>query len=296
MTCLTQEMLRNMKPQKDFFVGIDSDGCVFNSMEVKQKKCLLPGIVENWSLQPIREYVMEAGEFVNLYSKWRGMNRFAALAMVFDLLRERDEVKKEKVEIPKTASLKDWFKKESQLGNSALKAAVEKTGDPFLKQTLKWSEAANKAIADISKDISPFPFVKESLKKLQEKADIVVISATPEEALRREWEAHGILRYVRAICGQELGSKKEHIALAAGRKYKKEHVLMLGDALGDMEAAKENDVLFYPINPAGEDKSWERFYNEAMDKFFNEKYAGDYELKLIKEFEKYLPSAPLWGG
>ncbi len=294
MKHLTQEMLRDIKPGNDFFVGIDSDGCVFNSMEVKQKKCLLPCIVENWSLQPIREYVMEAGEFVNLYSKWRGMNRFHALAMVFDLLEERDEIKKKKVKIPQTKTLKEWLEKETKLSNATLKVAIEKTGDPFLKQALKWSETANKAIADIAKDILPFPFAKKSLKKLQEKADIVVVSATPEEALRREWDAHGISQYVRAICGQELGSKKEHIALAAEKKYKKEHVLMIGDAPGDLKAATENRALFYPINPGQENKSWEKFYNEAMGKFFNGEYAGSYESKLIKEFEKHLPSVPPW--
>jgi phosphoglycolate phosphatase-like HAD superfamily hydrolase len=282
-----------MKPQNDFFIGVDSDGCVFNTMEIKQKKCLLPNIVENWNLQSIREYVMETGEFVNLYSKWRGMNRFPALAMVFDLLRERGEVKK-KVKVPKLESLKEWFKKETKLSNTTLKAVVEKTGDPILKQTLQWSEAANKAIADIAKDIPPFPFARESLKKVQGKADVIVVSATPEEALQREWEEHDMSRYTRAICGQELGSKKEHIALAAGGKYKKEHLLMIGDSPIDMKAAKENGTLFYPINPGKENKSWEKFYNEAVEIFFAEEYAGKYELELIEKFGKYLPSIPPW--
>jgi hypothetical protein len=38
------------------------------------------------------KYAREACEFVNLYSKWRGINRWPALVMVFDLLRERPEV------------------------------------------------------------------------------------------------------------------------------------------------------------------------------------------------------------
>lgn len=294
MTRLTQEMLRDMKPQNDFFIGVDSDGCVFNTMEIKQKKCLLPNIVENWNLQPIREYVMETGEFVNLYSKWRGMNRFPSLAMVFDLLRERAEVKNKEVKIPQTESLKEWIKKETKLSNATLKAAVEKTGGPMLKQTLRWSEAANKAIAAIAKDIPPFPFARESLKKVQDKADVIVVSATPEEALQREWEAHDILQYARAICGQELGSKKEHISLAACGKYKKEHLLMIGDSPIDMKAAKENEALFYPINPGKENESWKKFYNEAMEIFFDEEYAGTYELELIEEFGKRLPTIPPW--
>jgi phosphoglycolate phosphatase-like HAD superfamily hydrolase len=291
---LTQETLKNMEPQNDFFIGIDSDGCVFDTMEIKQKECFIPNIVKYWNLQPVSKYVREAGEFVNLYSKWRGMNRFPALVMVFDLIRERGEVKKREVNIPEAESLKEWIKKETKLSNAVLKSAVEKTGDPVLKQALDWSEAVNRTVADIVKDIPPFPFVRESLKKIQDKADVIVVSATPDEALIREWEEHDISRYVRAICGQELGSKKEHIALASGGKYKKEHVLMVGDAPGDMKAAKENRALFYPIDPGKEDESWERFYNEALDIFFDGKYAGTYELELIEEFEKYLPSIPPW--
>ena len=69
---------------------------------------------------------------------------------------------------------------------------------------------------------------------------------------------------------------------------------MIGDAPGDMKAARANNALFYPINPGDEDISWERFYNEAFDKFINGTYAGDYEKSLIDEFDKYLPSIPPW--
>jgi len=31
-------ILKELKPVHDFFIGIDSDGCVFDTMEIKQKK------------------------------------------------------------------------------------------------------------------------------------------------------------------------------------------------------------------------------------------------------------------
>jgi hypothetical protein len=34
-----QAPLRNFKRTQDFFVGIDSDGCAFDTMEVKHKEC-----------------------------------------------------------------------------------------------------------------------------------------------------------------------------------------------------------------------------------------------------------------
>jgi len=35
----TKEDLINFKPKFSTFVGIDSDGCVFDTMEIKQKQC-----------------------------------------------------------------------------------------------------------------------------------------------------------------------------------------------------------------------------------------------------------------
>jgi len=69
---------------------------------------------------------------------------------------------------------------------------------------------------------------------------------------------------------------------------------MLGDAPGDMKAAKANDVLFYAINPGAEVQSWKRFHDEAFDKFMNGQYTGEYEDKVIAEFEGYLPENPPW--
>ena len=96
------------------------------------------------------------------------------------------------------------------------------------------------------------------------------------------------------IAGQELGTKTEHIALATEGKYESSKILMIGDAPGDRKAAKDNDALFYPINPDGEEASWERFHEEAFGKFLDGTYAGDYEAKLIHEFEDALPEAPPW--
>ena len=60
-------------------------------------------------------------------------------------------------------------------------------------------------------------------------ADVLVVSATPDEALRREWKEHDIAEYVKLICGQEMGSKKEHLKYGAGGKYDADKVLMIVD-------------------------------------------------------------------
>jgi phosphoglycolate phosphatase-like HAD superfamily hydrolase len=288
------KVLLELQPKHKYFIGIDSDGCAFDTMEIKHKECFIPNIIKYWNLQAVSKYAREAAEFVNLYSKWRGINRFPALVMVFDLLKNRPEVAKRNVEIPEVKELREFIDSGLPLGNPALKKVVENDGSPVLEQALAWSEAVNASIADMVSGIPPFPFVRESLKKLSPVADLMVVSATPTEALNKEWNENGIDEYVREIAGQEMGSKKEHIGLAAVGKYETEHILMIGDAPGDMKAAKANNALFYPIMPGEEDASWQRFYEEAADMFIRGKYAGSYEDKLIQEFLNHLPDTPPW--
>ena len=69
---------------------------------------------------------------------------------------------------------------------------------------------------------------------------------------------------------------------------------MIGDAPGDLKAARANDALFYPVNPGDEAASWQRFRDEAAEKFFSGQYAGAYEKALIDEFMGYLPAKPPW--
>jgi phosphoglycolate phosphatase-like HAD superfamily hydrolase len=286
--------LKELKPKHEFFIGIDSDGCAFDTMEIKHKECFIPNIIKYWNLQAVSKYAREAAEFVNLYSKWRGINRFPALVMAFDLMKNRKEVQKRNVTIPEVKELREFIDSGLPLGNPSLKRVVENNGSPVLKLALEWSEAVNTAIADMVSGIPPFPYVKESLEKLESLADMMVVSATPAEALNKEWSENGIEKYVREIAGQEMGSKKEHLELAAVGKYGPDHILMIGDAPGDMKAAKANNALFYPIMPGEEDESWQRFYEEAADVFMEGKYAGEYEERLIQEFLDHLPEEPPW--
>jgi phosphoglycolate phosphatase-like HAD superfamily hydrolase len=287
--------LESLTPQHSFFVGIDSDGCAFDSMEIKQKECFIPNTVKIWKLQSISKYVRETEEWVNLYSKWRGINRWPALTMVFDLLQERPEVIRRGVTPPAASHLKAFIANDQfPKSNSGLKAYMQQYPDPELDTAWAWTNTVNETVEEIAIGLSPFPFVQESLSFLQDKADMIVVSATPLEALVREWNDAGIAPFVRLIAGQELGSKSVHLKLAAAGKYTPDHILMIGDAPGDYKAARDNQALFYPINPGREEESWELFYNEAMHKFLAGEYAGDYETHLVERFHALLPDTPPW--
>lgn len=290
--------LKAHQPQHKFLVAIDSDGCAFDTMEIKHKECFIPNIIRYWGLQAVSKYARAAGEFVNLYSKWRGVNRFPALTKTLDLLADWPEAMARGIELPAATNLRRWIELETKLGNPALEAWCRDHSEkeaPDMHLALRWSKAVNQTVADIVQGgLPPFPYVRECLNKARDHADMMVCSQTPGEALQREWEEQDLADYVFAICGQELGKKGEHIHYACEGRYEPKNILMIGDANGDLKAARANNALFYPINPGNEDASWKRLYEEGLDKFFAGEYAGAYEARLITEFEGYLPEIPPW--
>ncbi|MCU0378093.1 MAG: hypothetical protein MUC78_07500 [Bacteroidales bacterium] len=196
---------------------------------------------------------------------------------------------------PKTIDVAlEQIKKETKLGNPALKEYVKNNPHPALEPVLRWTLAVNEDIGKWLKNTPPFPYARKSIERLSTLADAIVVSQTPHEALAREWEEHSIDRYVLAIAGQELGTKTEHITMAAKGKYPDDRILMIGDAPGDFKAARDNGALFFPVVPGHENRSWKLFYEEALDRFIAGKYRGEYQQQLISEFEKSLPDKPSW--
>lgn len=293
MSDLIQE-LKDLRPEKNFLIGFDSDGCVFDSMEIKQKECFCPAFINNYDMQGAEKVGRETLEFVNLYSKTRGVNRFLAVSRVIDLLRDRPEVKARNIAVPSVAGLNEWIARENKRSQATLEEEVVRNPHPDLVRALSWSRDATDAIKKIVRNLPPYPQVRGILETAAPKADLMVVSQTPTADLEREWAEHEIAPFVRIICGQERGTKAEHLKFAAIGKYDKEKILMIGDAPGDLKAAQANDVLFYPIIPGSEEESWDRFRDEALTKFFAGEYAGSYQEDLLGDFDKALPENPPW--
>jgi len=343
-----QAGLKAFEAKHKFFVGIDSDGCTFDTMEVKHKYCFVVAVLQAYGLAALAQVLRDVWDFVNLYCKTRGCNRWLALRATFKHLIELTEYERFKPFLAAHLEVVEEFVKAADevedihLSNDGLlrfadaklttpsaqllkkcivadpvaiatspmgRQIVGAPTDPesCLVRLIFWTHLVNGLVAILVHDVPPFPYVCESLAKLAPEADMICVSATPYEALAREWEEHDIAKFAALICGQEQGKKAEHIALACGgtlngkggvatvgTRYPETHVLMIGDAPGDMKAARANNALFYPINPGHEQASWQRFHDEAAAKFLAEEYAGDYEAKLIAEFDSYLPELPPW--
>lgn len=287
--------LKNLPKQHDYFIGFDSDGCVFDTMELKHKECFCPAVIKHMGCQPVSKAAREVWDFVNLYSKTRGCNRFLAIQYFRDLLREHKDVQARDFQPLELKELDAWVARETKLGNPALIAELEKIENAALRKMLDWSLEVNERVTDMVFGMTPFPSVMDVLNQGQGKADMIVVSQTPLEALEREWEENRMVPYVGLIAGQEHGTKTEHIALATeGKGYDSEKILMIGDAPGDYTAAEENNALFYPIVPGNEQASWKRLAEEGLTQFFNGTYAGEYQQTLLDEFDAALPKNPHW--
>lgn len=68
------------------------------------------------------------------------------------------------------------------------------------------------------------------------------------------------------------------------RGYAPGHVLMCGDAPGDLEAANQNGVYFYPILVRQEGKSWEEFRDTGVVRFLEGAYGGEYQQEKTGQF------------
>ncbi len=290
----TVARLTAFQPITGWFVGVDSDGCVFDAMEIKHKECFIPATIKCWNLQAASSLVRETAEFVNLYSDGRGLNRWLALIRVFDLLRTRPEVVQRGVRIPSGAALSDFVASGAPLSVAGLREYAALHPSPELDKALVWTDEVDARIADMVHDVPPFEGVRKGLAAASVRADLMVVSATPQEALVREWTEHDLAGFMDLIAGQEAGTKARHLELAAKGKYPDDRILLVGDAPADRDTAVGAGVLFYPINPGGEAASWRRFHDEALGRFIDGTYAGAYQDALVAEFTALLPSTPTW--
>ncbi|MEL4356972.1 MULTISPECIES: HAD family hydrolase [unclassified Luteococcus] len=289
------QVLVDFTPTKDFFVGIDSDGCAMDAMDIKHQECFTPCYIKYFDLQPVSTLARQTALFVNLGSVTRGLNRWLALRQLLDLLRDRTEVAERGVEIPEYPELTDFINSGHPLSDKGIAAYAAEHPSATIERCIAWGDGVNVAIADMVHGCGPFPGVREAMQAMdQAGVDQMTVSATPLHALQKEWGEHGLAQYMKVIAGQEMGGKAQHVEYAAKGKYDADKIMLIGDAPGDRDAAAKAGCLYYPINPGREKESWARFVAEALPKFLDGSYAGDYQAALISEFESYLPGELPW--
>ena len=276
-------ILDNFNKQKDFLICIDSDGCAIDTMDIKHIKCFGPCMVTEWNLEEWKEPILERWNEVNLYTLTRGINRFKGLAVALI------EINEKYITIEGLDEFVRWTEETKELSNESLEVEIEKTNNICLKKALEWSKSVNKSIDLLSDDEKcPFEGVKEAIILAKKVADIAIVSSANEKAVLDEWNKHGLLENVDIALTQNIGSKSYCINKLIAKGYSRNNVLMVGDALGDLKAAEENEALYYPIMVRKEKESWSRFSKEALERFTSNSYYGEYQEKVIAEFKENL--------
>ena len=289
------QVLVDFVPTAEYFVGIDSDGCAMDAMDIKHQECFTPAYIKAWDLQPISTLARETALFVNLGSVTRGLNRWLALKQVLDLLRDRVEVAERGVRIPEYPELSEFLADPGYpLSDRGIAAYAQDHPSETIDRAIRWGNDVNARIADMVHGCGPFPGVREAISAMDGRVDQMVVSATPLHALEKEWTEHGLAPSMKVIAGQEMGSKADHVTYAAQGKYDDDKMLLIGDAPGDRDAAAKVGCLYYPILPGEEKRSWVRFKEEALGRFLDGSYAGEYQQGLIAEFNAKLPGEVPW--
>ncbi|MEO0447869.1 MAG: HAD hydrolase-like protein, partial [Verrucomicrobiota bacterium] len=285
----TLDELASLTPQETHLLGIDSDGCVFDSMTVKQTKCFHTALLDQWELWEWEDEVRNALEFVNLYSRHRGQDRFVCLDLALDLLRH-SSIPREP--LPEGAPLKRWLADGPPYGNRELAAAIDHARSAEDRETLNailaWSLETDRRVKALP-PIPPFPEAVTFFEETTGKADNIVVSSTPLEALEHEWTKAGLRTAVRFICGKELGTKVQHLETALSCGYAHHRVLMIGDAPKDLESAENAGVRFFPVMPGRENDSWKELRTTVFPAFLSDEYSQEEEHQRVTEFRNSLP-------
>ena len=271
--------LQEFQRTKDYLICVDSDGCAMDTMDVKHFQCFGPCMVEEWGLEEWAEPILERWNEVNLYTMTRGIDRFKGLALA---LREIDGKYKK---IDGVDELESWVANAPALSNDGVKAAIESGGGEVLKKALNWSVQVNDRINALPFEVKkPFDGVLEGLEYAHRVADIAIVSSANLQAVEEEWALYGLLEHVDILLAQNVGSKAFCIAELLKKGYDRDKVLMTGDAPGDLDAAKENGVFYYPILVRHEGDSWREFRENAVDKLTGGVYSGTYQQEKLDAF------------
>lgn len=284
MDTKTSHSFSEFKKTKDFLLCVDSDGCVMDTMDIKHKKCFGPCFVAEWQLEKYNDEMLERWNEINLYSMDRGINRYKGLEIILN------EINDKYISVEGLEDLRNWVSTTGEFSFSSLESEIKKTDSPCLKKASNWSKMVNKSIHELDEDeLLPFDGVHEILMPAKSLADIAIVSSANPDAVHKEWTKHGLLDVIDILLAQDAGTKSFCIKRLMEFGYDKKHVLMIGDAPGDMSAAEANGVFFFPVLAGREKESWAQL-GDIIKKFtstgLNEQLQKELKEKFIKHLTK----------
>ncbi|TWS95369.1 HAD family hydrolase [Streptococcus sp. sy018] len=256
----------------DYIFCVDSDGCVMDTMTYKHQLFFGPVAADIFEIADRESFLAEWNK-VNLYSKTRGINRFVGLLTCLKIAGVAD-----------IDRLEDWVRTTKSLSNESLEDTLKVNPSDDLRKTLDWSVQVNKLIKTYEGPVLSFEGAKETLEFLKSKGKVFVVSSANKGAVQEEWENQGLLEFVDDLYCQDRGKKEDVLAQLVQNSSEATSILMIGDSPGDLQAAKQNRVCFYPILVGQETLSWENLNKTYIQYFLNNQWNQDVETDLSNQF------------
>ena len=268
--------------EKDFLVCIDSDGTIMDTMTIKHVNCFGPEFINVFNIKDNVEDILTEWNRANLYSLTRGINRFQGLKEILVYVKKYD------YEFSGSDEFFYWVDTTKEFSVNSIKEFMKTTSNTnCFELALEWSKRVNESIEKLPPS-SAFKGVSEVLNSIVDKVDLVGVSSANEAAVVEEWTRLNLISLFKEVACQNKGNKAHIIEESLKMGYEKKNTIMLGDALGDLEAAKKNGVWFFPIVPGKEETSWVRFKEEALVKLLNNQFDQNYQDLLINQFNDEL--------
>ncbi len=261
---------------------MDSDGTVMDTMTIKHERCFGPCFIEVFNIKDNVEDVLNVWNDLNLYTLTRGINRFQGLDKIIEY------VKKYGYSFNGYDEFHNWVISTKEFSVKSIEETMKNAVDlTTFNLALIWSKRVNEEIVKLPRS-NYFDGVKEILNEAYESCDLVGVSSANPQAVNEEWTSLGLIGYFKFVGCQDKGNKTSIIEQTLVNGYDKNLTVMLGDAVGDLKAAENNGVWFFPIVPKHEVESWKRFREEGLPNLLNGKFDKAYQEILINDFYKTL--------
>lgn len=272
----------NFTKTKEYLICVDSDGTVMDSMLIKHERALGPKVISVFGMEEHEEEILKKWCDVNLYKETRGLNRFIALDSILEFAKSFG------YQYDGYDAFHEWVLTTDSLSIDSLQKEIDKKGNKeCLCKALEWGLEVNDEIKKLPLS-KPFINAKKSIEILSCVADLLGVSSANYDAITTEWHHAQIDTYFKAIACQKDGTKECIIADALSLGYDPKKVLMLGDSVGDLIAAKKNNIHFFPFIPKHENDSWNELIDKSLPLFLDNKFDDDYQKDLIDRFKSVL--------
>ncbi|MDT2731799.1 HAD hydrolase-like protein [Streptococcus parauberis] len=257
---------------EEYVFCVDSDGCAMDTMTYKHQLFFGPLAAEVFNVTD-KESFLKEWDKINLFSKTRGVNRYVGLVMGLEFAG-----------IGSIDNLKNWVQTTDSLSNASLEKAILENPFDDLKKALEWSKQVNSKIKNYEGDALAFPGAVEGLEALHKLGKVFVVSSANKEAVEEEWQDQGLMLHIDDLYCQDRGKKEDVIAALIKDSYAANKIMMIGDSPGDLAAAEQNSVAFYPILVGEEAKSWKELADSVSKAFVQNRFTEEDQVNLISTF------------